>query len=325
MGSSESIVEVRDVEPGSRIGLFALLRLLLRSSRSLYPDATAIARWRAAKLFVQQLAHLRRLRDWHGGASTALREALARRPSLAAAAGRPYMSNRWNASDRLCAIEQHYRQLSASFRALRLSPDAQLRLGHALSRSGPVEIVLDSPVWFAHEGELSINLFVEGERLYSLVFSFGFDAGMPVALVGALQGLGSEEALDRYRQLTRACHGLRPRDLLLAAFRSVCLHAGVRRILGIDDLHRVSRNPYFGGAANTSASYDAVWAEHGGTPRKDGFHEIPVVLPRRTHDAIPARKRSEYRQRYAMLDAMAVEIAASLNARGLPEGHGPKG
>lgn len=135
-----------------------------------------------------------------------------------------------------------------------------------------------------------------------------------VAYVGALQGLRSPDALEIYRQLTHQLHGLRPRDLLLTAFRRFGLALEVTRILAVDDSHRVSSNGYFAASGQVLSSYDEIWTESGGIATSGGFFELGPVAGRRESSAVPARKRALYRRRYEMLDALDGQIDALVAA-----------
>ncbi len=288
---------------------------MYRTSRAVHPRRNPTDLLRTTLLFVRQVRCRRQLRRWHRSTAAPLHEMLARRPALVSVVRRPYISGDWTADRRVAAIEDHYRQLAGVGRALRTGPESVLPLATIAGRTGTVEIVLDSPAWFIHEGELCLNLFQNGERLYTLAFSLGIDRGEPVAFVGAIQGQGKEGALDRYRALTSDFHGLRPRDLLIAAFRIVCREIGLVRWLGASDGARVGSSAYFGSATALRSSYDAVWTEHGGQLRSDGFFELPVHVARRSPGDIPARKRSSYRQRYEMLDRLDADLAQVLRAR----------
>lgn len=147
-----------------------------------------------------------------------------------------------------------------------------------------------------------------------LAFTLGDIAGQRVAYVGALQGLRSPDALEIYRQLTHQLHGLRPRDLLLTAFRRFGLALEVTRILAVDDSHRVSSNGYFAASGQVLSSYDEIWTESGGIATSGGFFELGPVTGRRESSAVPARKRALYRRRYEMLDALDGQIDASVAA-----------
>ncbi len=308
----------RPLHPRSA-SVLQLIGPMVRTSRAVHPRNSLHGLIQAAALFYRQFTQREVLRDWYlpGRAPSLmpLRDMLACRPDLVAVLRRPYINTFWEAKGRLLAIEEHYRQVAGPARALRLAVGGTVTLATVAIPQHTLEIVLDSPEWFIHEGELALNLFLDGERIYTVAFSLGLDAGEPVALIGALQGLGSERALDVYRGLTHALHGLRPRDLLIAAFRTLCRELGLTRYLAVGDTARVAISPYFGASKRVQSSYDAVWQEHGGVHRPDDFHVLPIQVARRTHAEIPARKRSAYRQRYAMLDRLEADIGRSLAAR----------
>ena len=252
------------------------------------------------------------MRVWYDGSHPALSEALKRHPHLVGVATRPYISGAWDARQKLAAVEEHYRLAVGRGRVLVAAARAPLRLATIAARDLAVDIVIDSPAWFMHEGQVSINLFLEDQRLYSLAFSLGRDAGEPVAYVGAIQGCGTDGTLEIYRRLTRALHGLRPRDLLMAAFRTLCAELEVARILAVSDRCRVCDSAYFRDGRKVASSYDAAWTEYLGVAREDGFFQLPTTVERRSPESISSQKRAEYRKRYEMLDQLGVEMAHSV-------------
>jgi uncharacterized protein VirK/YbjX len=103
-------------------------------------------------------------------------------------------------------------------------------------------------------------------------------------------------------------HGLRPRDLLVTAFRLLCGSVGVARILAISDSKRICSNSYHSPGEEVFSSFDRAWIECGGVRMDDAFFELsPRFVPRSAKD-IPSRKRAQYRRRYAMVDAIARQI-----------------
>lgn len=264
--------------------------------------------------FLRCLTQFARLRVWFADtANPALHEALAHRPSLISCIGRPYVHVGWPAARKLDIIRDHYQLLSDEFGWLRFDPCGRVvlaQLGEGLS------LQIDKAPWFEHEGELTLSLFGEGTRLYSIVFALGRSDHRRIACIGALQGLGSPDALEIYRLQTRRMHGLRPRDLMITTFRQLCSALGVVRIFAISDEASASRSAYFKDAVKLHASYDQAWAEHGGLPETDGpwrgFCSLdPVVTPRPADD-IPTRKRALYRRRYEMLAEIGQQIEANI-------------
>jgi uncharacterized protein VirK/YbjX len=299
------------------VSLSALTWHLLQLARATHPGLAPRSLWRAFRLFVVEMRWLGLMRPWYSDTSNpALVQMLRMRPDLVCAADRPYVNSGWTARQRLDAIQCHYRQVQGPRQFLGFAPGEQARLGTLALAGGALDIVLDKPPWFVHEGEVTLSLFRGELRLYSLVFLLGEHDGRRVAYIGALQGMGSAQALDAldiYRDLTHALHGLRPRDLLITAFRMLCARAGITHILAISDAHSMGRSPYFA-REQLQTSYDSAWLEHQGVPAAEGFFELPTVAPRRRHEEIPSRKRAQYRRRYEMLDLLDAQIGSAVSA-----------
>lgn len=293
-----------------RVGRVAALLRLLDAVRHPRPGTAAIGPGRMAMHFLRCLPHLDTFRDWLGNpVNPALREEIAARPYLLTCVVHPYINSEWPAQRTLAVIAAHYAMLGGPRAVLRGMPPRLLAdAGEGL------RIELDRPGKFEHEGEATLHLRRGEQDLYALAFTLGDIAGQRVAYVGALQGLRSPDALEIYRQLTHQLHGLRPRDLLLTAFRRFGLALEVTRILAVDDSHRVSSNGYFAASGQVLSSYDEIWTESGGIATGGGFFELGPVTGRRESSAVPARKRALYRRRYEMLDALDGQIDASVAA-----------
>lgn len=285
---------------------------LLDAVRHPRPGTGTIGPARMAMHFLRCVPHLETFRDWLGHAAhPALRKEIDARPYLLTCVVHPYLNSAWPAQHRLAVIAAHYAALAGCCTLLRGALPARL----ADADQG-LRFELDLPGPFEHEGESTLHLRRGAQDLYALAFTLGEIAGQRVAYVGALQGRRSPDALDTYRRLTHQWQGLRPRDLLLAAFRRLALTLGVTRILAVDNAHRVSSNAYFAASGQVRSSYDEVWAECGGAPVEGGFFELAPQAVRREDGAVPARKRALYRRRYEMLDDLHAQIDAAVAAVG---------
>jgi uncharacterized protein len=234
-----------------------------------------------------------------------LRETLAQRPSLIMSVIHPYLNVDWRFEQKLEKISEHYRLLSDRLSILRFAPPAFIALTDV---GDDIQIRLHKYPYTEHEGELTVSLYRSELRLYSLTFTLGKIGAQLVAYAGALQGLGSPVALEIYRSMTHSMHGLRPRDLLITAFRLLCCSLGVARILAISDRKRVCSNSYHNTGTQIFSSFDSAWVECGGVAVDDAFFELTPRLVRRATKDIPTRKRAQYRRRYAMLDTIAQQI-----------------
>jgi uncharacterized protein VirK/YbjX len=283
-----------------------VLKRLLHAVSFSHPGTEKKSLRRMAAHFARCAFHLRAFRGWFGDpANPALQETLALRPSLIMCVIHPYLNADWRFEQKLEKISEHYRLLSGRLGILRFTPPAFIALADV---GEAIQIRLHKYVYDEHEGELTISLYRGDLLLYSLTFTLGQIGAELVAYAGSLQGLRSSEALAIYRSLTHRMHGLRPRDLLVTAFRLLCYSLGVARILAISDRKRICSNSYHNPGTTIVSSFDNAWIECGGAAVDDAFFELSPRLVHRAAKDTPSRKRAQYRRRYAMIDAIAQQI-----------------
>lgn len=271
--------------------------------------STRINAWRFRKAARQHANALTPLLSANPATSTG--QAVDARPELLSFVRAPYLCAGWSPDERLTRLTVHLATLDR-FHPLDFHLAQSINLLPLPMIGETYHVVIDKPMWFHREGVLTINLFDGDWRLFSLVFALEPVDGGLHALIGGIQGRNFNDALDRYRDLTKAANGLRPRDLLIELFRLVCAQLGVTEILAIADKGRQNRHPYFGKDAMRALplDYDAIWQDRGGAPVDDWFYRLPLTGDRRSDADIPAKKRSMYRQRYAMLDAIEADMKA---------------
>lgn len=248
-------------------------------------------------------------------ASSTMGQLVDDRPEMLVFIRAPYLCAGWSVDERLT-------HLAAHIAALAEHPPLDFRVAQSIELmplpeiGEAIHVVIDKPMWFHREGTLAINLFDGNTRLFTLVFALEPASDGLRALIGGIQGRNFDDALDRYRDLTKAAHGIRPRDLIIELFRLVCAQLGVTEILAIADKGRQNRHPYFGKNVlrELPLNYDAIWQDRGGTPVDEWFFTLPLRGERRADADIPAKKRSMYRHRYAMLDAVAARFVPAWRA-----------
>ena len=179
------------------------------------------------------------------------------------------------------------------------------------SISPGVSLIADRTPWLAREGHLAVSLFKDDFRAFSVSFSLLRDPDLSL-FIGGLQGRRSDEILALYRDLTKHFEGMRPRDFLLEALRLFAVKIGVQRIYAVADEHKISRHKYFAGKETGGFSYDDAWLDRGGSRVAPTHFELPRAGSRRPIEEIPAKKRSMYRRRYEMLDAIDAAMPSNL-------------
>jgi uncharacterized protein len=246
----------------------------------------------------------------HAPPESALGRLVAQRPETVGAAIWPYQCLSWNARTRLARIRDHCSTAERIGRPLDFEANDRLRLLDLSEIRPSLHVVLDQPRWFMREGQFAINLFLNETRLYSLVFSLFRDGDVLTAFVGAIQGRDIEGILEEYRDLTKAAHGMRPRDLLIEIFRLFGQAIGLTRILAVSDENRQHRSSYYGESASTkiNVDYNEIWEDRGGIRIDPTCYRLDVQSSERELDAIPAKKRGMYRRRYAMLRALGQQM-----------------
>jgi uncharacterized protein VirK/YbjX len=233
---------------------------------------------------------------------SALRKLITQRPQTVGVAIWPYQCSGWTAATRFARIQDHYSVVERIGGVTDFSPEEKISLLNLSEIREDLEVILDQPVWFMREGQLSINLFLCGKRIYTLTFSFFEQQNGFGALIGAIQGRDIEGALDAYREITKAANGMRPRDLLFEIFRMFCCELGVSDIIAVSEDYRHHKDrQYFREQRKPSASYDEIWQERGGARIDSMFFQFKVGEPERDLASIPAKKRGMYRRRLEML------------------------
>lgn len=245
-----------------------------------------------------------------------LQRVMSQRPELIGVTIWPYICLSWSAKTCLQRIDEHFRVIEQMDSALDFSVDERLLLLDLENIAENLRVVLDQPKWLMRDGLFAINLFLLENRIYSLVFSFGFEDNKVVAYIGGLQGVDVEGILDDYKGLTKSLHGMRPRDFLVELFRIFCRCVGVTKIYGVDDAKRHLRSRYFGTKKSEKLflNYNDVWRERGGMQSNEDFYLLSTEAPIRNLDEVPSKKRAMYRRRYELLQSVESQMQVSLKS-----------
>jgi uncharacterized protein VirK/YbjX len=244
----------------------------------------------------------------------ALGKAIKARPEIIGAVLWPYQCSAWDVRTRLSRIRGHYDAVEATGRLLDFPMNATLILLDLAEIQQGLRVTIDQPRWFMREGQLVINLYMAEMRIYSLAFSLYQEAnGQFVAVVGGIQGSGCEldDARGEYRILTKAAHGMRPRDLLFEVFRMFCAKIGVDDIVGVANEFRHHRHSYFR-PKTFSTDYNEIWADRGGIRINAMFYRLDPYRKQKSLAEIRANKRAMYRRRYQMLDSLNEQLNKNL-------------
>lgn len=263
----------------------------------------------AARCLLAPLLHLRWLGVLQG--HPALRDAAERDGRLVERWQHRFISRHFGVRKRLAALMDHYGFVASALPQgllAQMYADGQVVLAEAAMKNGePLRVVLMPPTRKGCEGELNIALATSDDTLlFSATITVLPSTGE--LLVGCLQGPNTEDGQERVRLVTRQCHGLRPKNLLLSLLYGFAASHGSLRLRGIsNDGHARS--------GRIKASYDTFWIESAGVLARDGFFDLPPAEPERSELEVVSKHRSAFRQREALRREL---VASTMFALGQP-------
>ena len=227
----------------------------------------------------------------------------------------PFVSAEWSSSTRMRRMMDHCAIVDALGHPFDIHGAQYVEVAHFRLGEDDCRLTLDRPKWLENDGMLCASLWAGPDRIFSVSFCLSTSSTGRTAFIGGLQGRKSLDALDQNRLLTKAAHGLRPRDLAIELFRMLAPYMHVTHIEGVADASRyqLTRRAILpkGLSDKVLLDYDEIWESRGGTRGADGFFAIPVANPRRDINELPSKKRSMYKRRYDLLDLIEHQVASS--------------
>jgi uncharacterized protein len=226
----------------------------------------------------------------------------------------PYICSSWHPAERIDHFVAHIALAEQMGGLFGFDVSQEIRLLDLSMIGEGYHLLLDKPIWFHREGIATLNLFFNEVRLFSLAFAIAREPKGMVAIIGGIQGRQLPNILDQYRTMTKLAHGMRPRDLLIELFRTICRDQNIVEIRAISDSHRHHRSTFFGRetARMLPLDYDALWLDRGAEPIDAAFFRLSTARQARDQANIPARKRALYRHRYDMLDQLEASMRKAL-------------
>ena len=161
------------------------------------------------------------------------------------------------------------------------------------------------------EGLMTLDLMLDGSRVYHITFLFARNAaGEDCLRIGALQG--SKGGEGNIHTLTKAFFGFRPKNLMLFGVQLLAQELGVKRIYAVSNAGFFTNN-HVRLDRKLRTSLDDFWQEAGGHALDDPrFYELPAAECRKPIEEVKSQKRNLYRKRYALLDEVAAVFQENL-------------
>jgi uncharacterized protein VirK/YbjX len=233
----------------------------------------------------------------------------------------PLVDARWTAKQRLQNLMLHYREAARLGELFQIVPRQIKSILKLDSLCESLEVCLENQPWFAREGQCTMSLFYAGERVYSVAFLLSEEDGKRIVYIGAVQGVKQSDSDDTYKLLTKAAHGMRPRDFCIALFLVLCDAMGVQKVLAVQNGNRQHQHRYFDATQRAAifANYDEIWTENGATLRPDGLFTLEPGVRRKDLAEVPSKKRSMYRKREALLEECQLAFNALVTSGLYPQ------
>lgn len=229
---------------------------------------------------------------------------------------RAFFYNKSTTRERIALVKNHFAFIAKHFRAdalLKVYDCQTLPLWETEIDGEKMILSLYFEPGQRKEGLLSLMLNLEDKHLYQIIFWLGKGLdGTPSMYIGALQGPNMEGAKEIVKKVTKACHTLRTKNLILLAAQALS------RALNLSHIYAVTNYGYYANNhvrldRKLKTDFSEFWAEVGGSATSDNrFFELPLSEERKTMEEVPTRKRAVYRRRFAFMDEFEEAVAQSL-------------
>ena len=190
--------------------------------------------------------------------------------------------------------------------------DGRLVLWQGSFAGGNLNFGLDFFYVDRKEGLMTLDLMLDGARVYHITFLLGITAGGQRCLrIGALQG--SKNGEDTIHLLTKEFFGCRTKNLMLYGIQLLAQELGLKHIYAVSNEGFFTNN-HVRMDRKLKTSLDAFWLESGGHVLPDArFYELPLTDCRKAIEDVKSKKRNLYRKRYALLDQLAQVFRENLH------------
>jgi uncharacterized protein VirK/YbjX len=229
----------------------------------------------------------------------------------------PYQCKSWDTSTRINYLYNHFATLPELKYKIDYIATHQSVIADGHEIYPKLRIVIDKNDYYMREGMITLNIFVDCNRVFTIAFSFYKNKkGEICAIIGAIQGKRMTDVTDLYRDMTKITFGIRPRDLMIEVFQMLCRLSGVNKIYAVSESHRQHRHGFYrlkNKSHTPSINYDEAWSDRSGVRCSDAFFELPLIPNRKFYNQIVSKKRSMYLNRYALLNRLEHEIEQGLS------------
>lgn len=233
---------------------------------------------------------------------------------------RPYLANFLNQKQRFYALKDHYDFLSSYPKSLTKAfyNNKSYLLATILGKNeSHYTVEIRASDKYSREGELTLFFKnAEQQNLATLTFSILNWQNKKTLWIAGIQGADNaiNDPKHAISQATKNCFGAFPKRLLVDAALAIAHFFHLEQIIAVSNQSHIYNNWRYKSRFNQlHADYDSFWLSLNGELKTDHFFYLPLELHKKAIEDIPSKKRSEYKQRYQMLDQLNTEILAQLH------------
>jgi uncharacterized protein VirK/YbjX len=233
---------------------------------------------------------------------------------------RDYLANGFSNSQRTACLLHHYQRLEAGMSAQLLERTLFQRVTVLETEQDGIhcEISLCFSRPFEKEGELSLNLHVDGAIVFVLSFSIvpGWviqSDSKEVLLISRLQGM--KDYYPQIRRATKAFSDVAPAALLLAALDGFGRFLGIHRMASVSAARQSSYTEEL--SKFYKSAYDDFFSEIGLSSNASGFFVSPLPIEEKPMASIKHGHKLRTREKRQFKRELADQVCVRLQ-QGLP-------
>lgn len=292
-------------ETSHPISFWQLLNRLLQGR--IHPEEKSIWRQPAyrCKFFARALLHPQLTILWlHYIAQHPRREQMLQaQMALPDKLQRPYLSVRFRPCQTLAALRFHYdavEHASSMLRTLLLTPGGTPIIQLQGKSGAHYSVSLGALSALDKEGEMTL-LFSAGDvALTRMTMTLMNIEQKTTLFIGGLQGPGRhlEQQRERIQQVTRDCHGLFPKRIVMEAACCLAEMLGATQLMAVGNHTHIYKSWRYWRKKKTQfhADYEGYWLSLGAQVLADGHCLLPLRLARKPLEEVASKKRAEYQR-----------------------------
>ncbi len=227
---------------------------------------------------------------------------------------RPFFDRRCNTTQRSQFLRSHFSILSRLLDSRQLHlvvSGSGINLATLAGKTGAViEISLVRLPDYDKEGAATIVLAMNGRTIQVLTFTIVRQQKKMALKIGGIQTKEYPHIDSRalVREVTAALYGIQPRILMIETLRNFAQQLGSEVIECIGENNHIYRALRYRNKRKIHAQYNQLWSLVGGTEMADGNFIIPSFIAEKSIESRPSKKRNEYRNRAALLEALRSQM-----------------